>query len=143
MNPTNEALSGSDVNIAAGSFIPAAAAAGNIVLRPIDKPPTGNGGGNGPRPDDPAAVAFSSERNGPPVTVDGAPVELATGGGWYVGAGRPGVIRRCDHCGRVYQARRSTSRYCGASCRAAAWHEAHGGGGDVRSGDPAIATARG
>lgn len=44
--------------------------------------------------------------------------------GWYVGPGRPGIVRACDHCGRSYEARRSSSRFCSSTCRVAAWHAA-------------------
>ena len=58
----------------------------------------------------------------------GAARGRGNGRGWYVGPGRPGRDRTCDHCGRVYQARRSSSRFCSTSCRAAAWKAAHENG---------------
>ncbi len=30
------------------------------------------------------------------------------------------ITRKCDHCDETYQARRASSRYCGATCRKAA-----------------------
>ena len=30
------------------------------------------------------------------------------------------ITRRCEHCAEVYKAARSSSRYCGATCRQAA-----------------------
>lgn len=30
------------------------------------------------------------------------------------------MLRSCDHCGKQYQAERSTSRFCGTTCRVAA-----------------------
>ena len=105
---------------AVGSFCPAAGDGGPIAQRLVSSGPTGNGNGNGPRPatvtddDQGGGGALNRERN--------------AGGAWYVGPGRPGVERACDHCGRVYQARRSSSRFCSTSCRVAAWYEAHGDG---------------
>ena len=37
---------------------------------------------------------------------------------WYDPSGR---VRTCDHCGREYVAKRSTSRYCASKCRVAAY----------------------
>ena len=37
----------------------------------------------------------------------------------------PAFQRTCDRCGTDYQARRSTSRYCSASCRSAAARQRH------------------
>jgi hypothetical protein len=103
---------------AIGSFCPAAAGDGPIVQRLVSSGPTGNERQSGPRPatvtdDDQGGGVLICERNA---------------GGWYVGPGRPGRDRACDHCGRVYQARRSSSRFCSTSCRVAAWYEARGDG---------------
>ena len=105
---------------AIGSFCPAAGDGGPIAQRPASSGPTGNGNGNGPRP---ATVTEDDQGGGDALTS-----ERNTGGAWYVGPGRPGRDRACDHCGRVYQARRSSSRFCSTSCRVAAWYEAHGDG---------------
>lgn len=37
----------------------------------------------------------------------------------------------CQHCGREYTARRTTSKYCGATCRKAAQREREQGGPPV------------
>ena len=56
------------------------------------------------------------------------------GRAWYVGKGRPGRDRKCDHCGKGYKARRSTSRFCSTSCRVAAWYAARGENGTYGNG---------
>ena len=115
---------------AIGSFCPAAGDGGSTVLRLASNGPTGNGSGSWPA----ATVTTVTTAATATVTDDdqGGGVALNrernTGGAWYVGPGRPGVERTCDHCGRVYQARRSSSRFCSTSCRVAAWYEAHGDG---------------
>ena len=114
----NAAQSGSRAPVAGGSFYQGAAGGGLIARRLASSGPTGNGNGNGPATvaddDQGGGVALNRERN--------------AGGAWYVGPGRPGVERTCDHCGRVYQARRSSSRFCSTTCRAAAWYAARGDG---------------
>ena len=111
------AQSGSLAPVAGGSFYQGAAGGAPIARRHVSSGPTGNGNGNGPvtvtDDDQGGGVALNRERNA---------------GGWYVGPGRPGVDRTCDHCGKGYKARRSTSRFCSTSCRVAAWYEAHGDG---------------
>lgn len=83
---------------------------GAIVRRLAGSGPTGNG--NDPRPEDDQAEI---------VTVAGVTLCITQRGNWYTGPGRPGVLRRCDRCGREYEARRSTSRFCSAGCRVA-WY---------------------
>ena len=111
------AQSGSRAPVAGGLSCQGAAGGAPIALRHVSSGPTGDGNGNGPATvtddDQGGGVALNRERNA---------------GGWYVGRGRPGVDRTCDHCGRVYQARRSSSRFCCTSCRAAAWKAAHENG---------------
>ena len=81
---------------------------------------TGNGQSNGPRSTDDQAAGVS--------TIDGVTVyRTQRGGQWFVGPGRPGVLRACDYCGREYQARRSSSRFCSARCRRAEWARVHDG----------------
>ena len=110
------AQSGSRAPVAGGLSYQGAAGGAPIARRLVSSGPTGNGNGNGPATvtdDDGGGVALNRERNA---------------GGWYVGPGRPGVDRACDHCGRVYQARRSSSRFCSSMCRAGAWHAARENG---------------
>ena len=116
----NAAQSGSSAPGAIGSFYQGAAGDGPIVQRLVSSGPTGNERQSGPRP---ATVTDDDQGGGDALTS-----ERNTGGAWYVGPGRPGRDRACDHCGRVYQARRSSSRFCSTSCRVAAWYEAHGDG---------------
>ena len=110
------AQSGSLAPVAGGSFYQGAAGGAPIARRHVSSGPTGNGNGNGPatvtEDDQGGGVALNRERNA---------------GGWYVGPGRAGVDRTCDHCGRVYQARRSSSRFCSSTCRVAAWYAARDG----------------
>ena len=135
-----EGQSGLNAPGATGLSYQDAAAGAPIALRHVSSGPTGNGAGNGNGPrlnDDPAGrVALTYERNGaavwvdddrPPITVDGVILEVTEAGAWYVGPGRRGVMRVCEHCGRDYEARRSTSRYCSTRCRGLAWQSARGG----------------
>lgn len=77
-----------------------------------------NGKKNEPQPADDQAEIVT--------TIDGVTVSITQRGGWYVGPGRRGVLRNCDHCGRVYEARRSTSRFCSVNCRVFWSRDRHG-----------------
>lgn len=110
--PDLEGLSGSSAPVPAAESlsIREEAGAGFTVLRLA-----GSGlGENGKR----CAPAPADDQADSVTTVAGVTVSVTQRGGWYVGPGRPGVMRGCDHCGRAYEARRSTSRFCSASCRA-------------------------
>ena len=93
---------------AAGQCIKGAkAAVKNTVVKRADRQPTGTGNGNGQS--DGASRFIETQQ--PPVT-----------GHWYDPAGR---ARDCDQCGREYQAKRSSSRFCSGRCRLRAHKARH------------------
>lgn len=108
-NQTNPAQSVYPASNAAASCIGAdGAAEKSIVVNRVDKPPTGNGGGQ--------------PRNGSMETQ-----QATRNGRFYLPSG---FTRNCDHCKQPYTAKRDTSRFCSSVCRVnshRARHEAGGG----------------
>ena len=78
----------------------AKAAVKSTVVKRVDRQPIETGDGNGQ----------SDGRHGSIETQQ----TTRNGGHWYDPAGR---ARDCDQCGREYQAKRSSSRFCSGRCR--------------------------